>query len=180
MSAENEDLRFFYPKEGTNYFVDAMCIPKTSKNPDLAHAYIDFMISEEAAIANALYIGYASPNNAVVSSDYYKDMLSENYDTDYISAWDVLYGEDKDSANTLYSFNPAYADFYKDETIDIQPYVNSLWEQLKTENSTELWIHITSGVIVLGLVSLWGYNTYITKKRSRDYRMRDKLKKQVK
>ena len=30
------DLFFYYPKEGVNYFVDAMCIPKNSKNPQKA------------------------------------------------------------------------------------------------------------------------------------------------
>jgi spermidine/putrescine-binding protein len=77
MAAENEDLNFYYPKEGTNYFVDAMCIPVTSKNPDLAHEYIDFMISLEIARANALYIGYASPNKAVTDDPEYKKLLSQ-------------------------------------------------------------------------------------------------------
>lgn len=174
MSAQNEDLRFYYPNEGTNYFVDAMCIPKTSKNPDLAHAYIDYMLSEEAAIANALYIGYASPNNAVTGSEYYAEMLSENYDTDTVCAWDVLYAKDKSSANTNYPYNPAYEDFYKDGQTDMQSYVTSLWEQLKTQNATEAWVHVTAGAIVLSLIAFWIYNTYVTKKRSRDYRLRDK------
>lgn len=179
MAAENEDLNFYYPKEGTNYFVDAMCIPTTSKNVDLAHEYINYMISVEAATANALYIGYASPNKAVTDSDHYKEMLSYNYDTDHLSAWDVLYGKSKDEANESYSHNPAYMDYYKDESIDIQAHVNSLWESLKTENSTELWVHITSITIVVGVISYATYDIYIKKKKSRDYRMRDKAKKKA-
>ena len=177
MAAENEDLNFYYPNEGTNYFVDAMCIPTTSKNPDLAHEYINYMISLEAATANALYIGYASPNRAVTESDYYREMLAANYDTDLVSAWDVLYGKTKDEANANYSYNPAYEDYYKDESVDIQVHVNSLWESLKTENSTEPWIHVTSIIIVVGVISFASYDLYIKKKRSRDYRMRDKAKK---
>lgn len=177
MAAGNEDLRFYYPKEGTNYFVDAMCIPKTSKNVDLAHAYIDYMISVEAATANALYIGYASPNKAVTDSQYYKDKLSLKYDTDQIDAWQVLYGESKDEVNKLYSYNPAYENYYKDENVDIQERVNALWEELKTENSTELWVHITSITIVVGVLAIAIYNIYIKKKRSKDYRLRDKAKK---
>ncbi len=180
MAAENEDLNFYYPTEGTNYFVDAMCIPKTSRNTDAAMEYIDYMISREAAVANALYIGYASPNTAVTESDFYKEKLSSNYDTDLISAWDILYGKDKDEANTEYDYNPAYEDFYKDSEIDIQAHVNSLWEELKTENSTELWVHIASITIVVAVVSVWGYNFYIKKKRSRDYRLRDKARQQKK
>ena len=180
MAAANDDLNFYYPKEGTNYFVDAMCIPTTSKNVDLAHEYINYMISVEAATANALYIGYASPNKAVTESDHYKEMLSYNYDTDYLSAWDVLYGKSKDEANANYSYNPAYMDYYRDESIDIQSYANSLWESLKTENSTELWVHITSITIVVGVLSYAVYDLYIKKKRSRDYRLRDKAKKSTK
>ncbi len=179
MAAENEDLNFYYPKEGTNYFVDAMCIPTTSKNPDIAHEYINYMISVEAATANALYIGYASPNKGVTDSDYYKDMLSYNYDTEHLSAWDVLYGKSKDEANSAYSYNPAYMDYYKDENVDIQTHVNALWESLKTENSTELWVHITSITIVVGVLSFAIYDIYVKKKRSKDYRMRDKAKKKA-
>ncbi len=177
MAAGNEDLNFYYPTEGTNYFVDAMCILKNSKNADLAHEYIDYMISLEAATANALYIGYASPNKAVTESEHYKEMLAYNYDTDSISAWDVLYGKDKNEANANYPYNPAYMNYHKDESVDIQAHVNALWESLKTENSTELWIHITSIIIVAGVISYASYVAYIKKKRSRDYRMRDRAKK---
>ena len=179
-AAENEDLNFYYPKEGTNYFVDAMCIPVTSKNPDLAHEYIDFMISPEIARANALYIGYASPNTEVTSDTLYKELLSANSDTEFVDAWDILYGKTKEDANINYHHkNPAYEN-YKNEGVDIQAHVNSLWESLKTENSTEPWIHVTSIAIIVGVISLAAYNTYIKKKRSRDYRLRDKMKQQNK
>ena len=179
MAAANDDLAFFYPNEGTNYFVDAMCIPKTAKNIDAAHEYINYMISLEAATANALYIGYASPNRKVVESKYYQEMLSYNYDTDNISAWEILYGKDKDEANKNYSHDPVYLDYYKDENVDIQATVNTLWESLKTENSTEPWIHITAAIIVVGVVSLVAYTTFIKKKRSKFYRQRDKEAKNV-
>lgn len=174
MAADNEDLQFYYPREGTNYFVDAMCIPKTSRNPDIAAEYINYMISLDAATANALYIGYASPNKAVTESEYYKEKLSENYDTDSVNAWEVLYGKSKDEANLSYPFNPAYKDFYKDASINIQSHVNSLWESLKTENSTELWVHVSSAVIVIGVLGYAIYSSHIKKKRSKFYRERDK------
>ena len=186
MAADNNDLRFYYPQEGTNYFVDAMCIPKTSRNPEIATEYINYMIGLEAATANALYIGYASPNRAVLDSDYYREMLDYNYsiyddeDELLVDAWEVLYGKTKDEANENYPFNPAYEDYYQDENINIQTHVNALWESLKTENSTELWVHITSIVIVVGIVSYASYDIYVKKKRSRDYRLRDKQAKLAK
>jgi hypothetical protein len=63
---------------------------------------------------------------------------------------------------------------------DIQALVNTLWEGLKTENSTELWVHITSITIVVGVLSYASYSVYIKKKRSRDYRLRDKMNKKSK
>ena len=188
MAADNSDLRFYYPAEGTNYFVDAFCIPTTSKNPDVAHEYINYMIDVEAATANALYIGYASPNKAVVESKHYIEMLDYNYsvyESDeedakcLVDAYEILYGVGKSDAQADYPFNPAYENYYKDEAtgIDIQTHVNELWESLKTESSTEPWIHITSIAIVVGVLSYATYDLYVKKKRSRDYRMRDKAKK---
>ena len=188
MAADNDDLRFYYPNEGTNYFVDAMCIPKTSRHPQIAHEYINYMIGVEAATANALYIGYASPNKAVVESEHYLDKLDYNYsiyddeENCLVDAYEVLYGKTKDEANVNYSYNPAYEDYFKDEAsgVNIQAHVTELWESLKTENSTELWIHITSIAIVGGILGFAIYTTYIKKKRSKFYRDRDKERKKAK
>ena len=177
MAAENESLKHYYPKEGTNYFVDAMCIPKNSKNVDAANEYINFMLRVDIGTANSLYIGYASPNTKVKDNEYYQEMLAENYGE---FAYGTLYGTSAEDANKLYSYPPAYENFYENENVDIQSHVNSLWEELKTENSTEPWIHVTSITIVVGVIALASYNIYIKKKRSRDYRMRDKLKQQNK
>lgn len=65
MMEENPDLAFYVPKEGTNLFVDAMCIPTNAKNVEGAEAFIDFMCSTDAALANAEYIGYSSPQREV-------------------------------------------------------------------------------------------------------------------
>ena len=161
MLDSNPDLEFYYPSEGTNVFIDAMCIPKNAKNPEVAKEYINFMLSEEPAIANATYIGYASPNSLVYENADYIDEMGEH-------AMKVLYGGDE----MTYNYDPFYHAF----SPEIQAYTNSLWEQLKTENSTELWVHISSFVIVGSLCTYAGYVLYIKKKRSRDYRMRDKQK----
>ena len=58
--ADTVDLRFYYP-DPTNYYVDAMCIPKCCQNQELAEAFINFMLSRDAAVANAEYTYYASP-----------------------------------------------------------------------------------------------------------------------
>lgn len=163
MADQNENLGFYYPKEGTNFFVDAMCIPKSAKYPDLAKEYINFMLSEEAAVANALYIGYASPNRLVKESEEYLDEMGEE-------AYDILYRLTGENANVNYSYDPVYYSF-DDET---QELVNTLWENLKTESAIEPWVHVVSGVIVASLLVFCTYLVYIRKKRSRHYRLRDK------
>lgn len=64
MMDNNEKLDYVLPKEGSNLFIDSMCIPKSSKNKELAEKFINFMIEGEVAKANAEYIGYSTPNTA--------------------------------------------------------------------------------------------------------------------
>lgn len=62
---ENSDsIRFVVPEEGTNYFVDAMCIPVTSSHKAEAEAYINFLCDPEIAGANMNYVGYSTPESA--------------------------------------------------------------------------------------------------------------------
>lgn len=167
MTEDNEDLKFYYPEEGTNVFVDAMCIPESSTKKDLAKLYINFMLEERIAVANALYIGYASPNTLVVSNSEYQDEMGD--------AYDILYGTADIETSYYHSFSNE--EVYGD---DMQMYVNGLWEQLKTETKVELWVHITSITIVVALLGFCSYNIYIKKKRSKFYRLRDKEKAKAK
>ncbi len=78
MLETNEDLKFFYPEEGTNIFIDSICVPKCVKNYDAALMYINFLLEPEIALANAEYIGYASPHTAVINNPdycYYKNEI---------------------------------------------------------------------------------------------------------
>ena len=61
MIEENPDLAFALPKEGTNFFVDGIVIPKGAKNIENAHKYIDFLCRPDIAARNAEYIGYSTP-----------------------------------------------------------------------------------------------------------------------
>ena len=162
-------LEFYYPTEGANYFVDAMCIPKSSKNPDVAKEYINFMLSEEPAVENAKFIGYASPNTLVSSNADYLDYMGED-------ACEILYGtEGHNPLDVNKEYNEKYGTTcYKNFTPEIQSRVNTLWENLKLADSTEPWIHVVSISIVVAVIALAVYTTYVKKKRSRAYRLRDK------
>ena len=61
MHANNPDLAFCLPKEGSNLFVDAMCIPKGAENKDNAEAFSNFMCTTDAGLANCEAIGYSTP-----------------------------------------------------------------------------------------------------------------------
>lgn len=75
MIAENPDLAFVTPKEGTNLFVDAMCVPKGAANKANAEAFINFMCAPENMAKNIEFIGYSSPSSAAreLLSDDLKD-----------------------------------------------------------------------------------------------------------
>ena len=116
--ADNVDLQFYYP-ENTNLFVDAMCIPTCAQNKELAEIYINFMLSDDAAIANAEYIYYASPHANVYNSEIYKEDMGED-------VIEILYPEDFD-------FQANYdANCYKDLPAEMKDYLNSLWNELVT------------------------------------------------
>lgn len=74
--ADDVDLRFYYP-DPTNYFIDAMCIPSCCENKELAEVFINFMLSQETAVANAEYIYYASPNSLVYNDETYQEDMGE-------------------------------------------------------------------------------------------------------
>lgn len=66
MMDENPDLAVAFPREGTNIFVDGMCIPKGSKQKEAAEMYINFMCEPAVGAANCEYIGYSTPNLAAL------------------------------------------------------------------------------------------------------------------
>ena len=61
MYENNPDLAFALPREGTNLYVDAMCIPKGAENKENAEAFINFMCSTEAGLKNCEEIWYSTP-----------------------------------------------------------------------------------------------------------------------
>lgn len=115
--AEDVDLKFFYP-EPTNLYVDAMCIPTCVQDKELAEIFINYMLSEEPAIANAEYTCYASPNSVVYNNETYKSDMGED-------AIAVLYPEMDDFAARYNTYA------YKNLDKDMLSYMNTLWENIK-------------------------------------------------
>ena len=80
--AENEDMGYYMPESGTNLWSDAMVIPKNAKNPELAHAFINFATDYEGAYDNSSYVGYTSANQEVMD-----DLYGEGGDYEGINAY---------------------------------------------------------------------------------------------
>ena len=151
MHENNEDLEFFYPAEGTNLYVDAMCVPKSSQNKEIAERYIDFMLMEEYAVANAEYTYYASPNKAVRDNEEYKEYMNSIKEGGY----DLMYATDSVSTSS-----------YKNLGGEQLIMLNELWEELKSDIEVGLPIYVLCGVI---LVILIGGGTFLgVRKKIRD------------
>lgn len=152
----NSDLWFYQPSY-TNVFVDAMCIPKTSTNKTVAERYINFMLSKEAAIANAEYIYYASPNSLVYNDPEYREYMGEE-------AMNILYPQDFDFASTYQNCSYSYL---PDDTIR---YATDLWNQIKISSGLPMGIIVTAGMIVLSLSILGVVYMIRTYKRKQLYK----------
>ena len=115
MMDENPDLAAAFPREGTNIFVDGMCIPKGAKQKEAAEMYINFMCEPEVGAANCEYIGYSTPNVAalelldeeitgnpiayppkeVIEKATYFNLLSEDLNKGLDAGWKTLLADDE-------------------------------------------------------------------------------------
>ena len=146
MKANNPDLAFVYPKEGVNIFVDSACIPVGCQNKEGAELYINFLLREDVALANAEYICYATPNKAVRESDEYS-LKDEK----------ILYPEEADMPKTQY---------YHNLPEGLLTLMTSLWDNLKIEGNDDNSIYV--GLISFTTICV-GYSVYrFVRKKKRE------------
>lgn len=150
MYEDNDALAFYYPVEGTNSYIDCMCIPTNAQNPDLAHEYINFMCRPDVALANAAYTYYASPLDLdyIEEDGEYADALEEyreSMEEVHEDAMDILYGEASESVPTEAYLNLSPEGLER---------LNALWEELKVESSIGTGIYVLCGIILACLVAL--------------------------
>jgi spermidine/putrescine transport system substrate-binding protein len=147
MADVNPDLAFVYPKEGVNFFVDAMCVLKNSKNKEAAELYINFMCSEEIAVANANYICYASPHSLVLESDDYD--LKGN---------EILYPEELPPT-----------EMYENLDYDTQQYMSMLWNELKIGGNSNMDAYVGLSASAVLVIAYLIYKFIKKKKREAYY-----------
>lgn len=110
--SENENMGFYMPENGTNIWSDAMVIPKNAKNPDLAHAFINYVSDYEGAYDNSSYVGYTSANEEVMSV-----LSGEGGDYEGINAYLPRTGNEKDE---VFVYNEK-----------IKQIISNLWSRVK-------------------------------------------------
>ena len=110
--SENENMGFYMPENGTNIWSDAMVIPKNAKNPNLAHAFINYVSDYEGAYDNSSYVGYTSANEEVMSV-----LSGEGGDYEGINAYLPRTGNEKDE---VFVYNEK-----------IKQIISNLWSRVK-------------------------------------------------
>ena len=110
--SENEDMGFYMPKEGTNLWCDAMVIPSNARNIELAHVFMNYVSSYDAAYENSDYVGYTSPNSEVMET-----LSGEGGTYEGINAYIPRSGHEADE------------NFYFNE--DTRKIISNLWSKVK-------------------------------------------------
>lgn len=149
MMDENEDLGFAVPKEGTNLFVDAACIPKGSKNKEAAEMYINFLTEPQISAANLEYVGYGTPSSAA------REMMDPE-----IAENPIAYPEDSELQNTEY-----FAELPRDASL----LMDKMWTQLLSsdENYSRLLVPmlLLAAVVISIVINI--RRTFFRKKEKR-------------
>ena len=139
MHEDNENLAFVFPKEGYNFFVDAMCIPKGCQNKEAAEMFINFMCEPKIAAENCGAHGYATPIDAAKDMlDLDEEALAVAYPGEEVLAKGEKFVNLSDKTNKL---------------------LDDLWIEVSvTRLSTTLWIVIAFAVVAVICASLVGMN----------------------
>lgn len=132
---ENDALNFVVPKSGTNLFVDAMCIPTSSKQKEAAEMYINFMCEPDIAYSNIEYICYSTPHSAAFEmlDDEVKESPITYPDEEFIAENTTVFVNLSDETNRL---------------------MQDLWTEMKSaeDETTNKWLVPIFLIGCLGLI----------------------------
>ena len=135
MVEENPDLAFYYPEEGYNLFVDAICIPKGCEHKEEAELFINFLTDPEIMGQNLEYLGYSAPSTAA------KEYMDPEIASDPIAYPD---------AETL-----TRGQSFSSLSLEGTQEMNRLWLQVKTaDTTTTVYIILTITAATL-VIFLW-------------------------
>ena len=145
MEVDNPDLKFYFPEEGFNLFIDAMCIPSCSTNKSAAEAYINFLCSPEISGQNLEYLGYSAPSSA--AKEYMDEEVASN---------EIAYPSEEILAGGSAFIN------LSTETNHL---MDSLWLEAKTEGNMELTPIIGLSVLIVVAIAALTIRQIKTRRR---------------
>ncbi len=140
MMEDNPDLAFAVPKEGTNMFVDVMCIPTAAANKEAAEMYINFMCETQVALKNIEYICYSSPHTGAY------ELLDEEVKNN-----PTYYPSDEALKNT---------EVYNSLPENVTKEIDSLWTDIMSNTGANPWL------TPIFLVAAIGIAVYINARRA--------------
>jgi len=147
MTESNEDLAVAVPKEGTNLFVDAACIPANSANQEAAEMYINFLNEAHVAADNIEYIGYSTPNLAAFG------LLDESTQKN-----EIIYPSDEILAQSEQFIN------LSDET---NLRMDQLWTEVLASKGNFVAWGLAPIITILGLFAVKNWMKYNRRKKRR-------------
>ena len=133
MVQENPDLAFYFPSEGFNVFIDAMCIPTSAAHKAEAEAFINFLCRPDISGENLDYLGYSTPISQA------KEYMSEE-----VADSPIAYPDDQTLARaTSFTYLP----------VETSQLMDSLWLEVKTSGSNAV-IYIVIAVVVVAALAV--------------------------
>lgn len=100
---DNEAIDFVLPKEGTSVACDDLVVSKDAPNPELAHAFINFLTEPANAAVNMEYIYYLAPNKSAYElvSQEFREIDALFLDEETMKKCEVI--DDLGENNRLYN-----------------------------------------------------------------------------
>ncbi|MBC3515224.1 PotD/PotF family extracellular solute-binding protein [Neobittarella massiliensis] len=141
IKADNPAIEFAVPKEGTNRFVDAVCIPKDCNNKEAAELFINFLCDPVVGYENFLTIGYSSPNKGTY--DMLPDMYKKN---------EALYPDQQVLDN---------AEGFINLDTETNEYTQQLWTEVLSDDQ-----HVNKWLIPIFITAALGASLYINISRT--------------
>ena len=131
----SDDLAYVVPEEGSNVWVDGLCVPKGAKNYDNAMKFINFLCRPDICAANLDYLGYSAPETAA------KELMDPE-----VTSSPVAYPDDETLARTE-SFGAL--------STQATQMMNDLWLNVKTTGSNTTLYIVISVVAVLAVAAVF-------------------------
>ncbi|MDR0975847.1 MAG: extracellular solute-binding protein [Christensenellaceae bacterium] len=162
--ADNSDLEYYVPTEGSNVWIDNFVIPDCpnyNENIDAAHKFINFMLDVDNAAANMDYVGCESAVTAAVdlmkTEDWWGDV--EDYDSEEQMQ---MYLDTVFTPSEVLEYCAPMKTFDADKTAE----VSDLWESVKRAAANNLlWLWIVLGVVGAAGIGTGAYFLFIRKRR---------------